>query len=49
MVDAYAWNNIAAANGHASAKKNKPFLAKSQIDQLQKALPNCKIGSNPKK
>ena len=26
-----------------------PALTKAQIDQLQKALPNCKINSNPKK
>ena len=26
-----------------------PALSKAQIDQLQKALPNCKINSNPKK
>ena len=26
-----------------------PDLTKAQIDQLQKALPNCKIYSNPKK
>jgi len=28
---------------------NNPDLTKAQIDQLQKALPNCKISSNPKK
>ena len=28
---------------------NNPALTKAQIDQLQKALPNCEIGSNPKK
>jgi len=26
-----------------------PALTKAQIDQLQKALPKCKIYSNPKK
>ena len=29
--------------------KNNPDLTKAQIDQLQKALPNCKIYSNPTK
>ena len=28
---------------------NNPDLTKAQIDELQKALPNCKIISNPKK
>lgn len=28
---------------------NNPNLTKAQIDELQKALPNCKIISNPKK
>jgi Leucine-rich repeat (LRR) protein len=28
---------------------NNPDLTKAQIDELQKALPNCKISSNPKK
>ena len=28
---------------------NNPDLTKAQIDQLQKALPNCKISSNPTK
>ncbi len=28
---------------------NNPDLTKAQIDQLQKALPNCQIFSNPKK
>ena len=28
---------------------NNPVLTKAQIDQLQKALPKCKIRSNPKK
>ena len=28
---------------------NNPDLTKAQIDQLQKALPKCKIFSNPKK
>ena len=26
-----------------------PALTKAQIDELQKALPNCYIGSNPTK
>ena len=29
--------------------ENNPDLTKAQIDELQKALPNCKIISNPKK
>jgi Leucine-rich repeat (LRR) protein len=29
--------------------QGNPDLAKAQIDELQKALPNCKIGSNPTK
>ncbi len=29
--------------------KDNPSLAKAQIDQLQKALPKCKIDSNAKK
>ena len=29
--------------------KNNPDLTKAQIDQLQKALPKCKIESNPTK
>jgi len=29
--------------------RNNPALTKAQIDQLKKALPNCKIISNPKK
>ena len=29
--------------------QNNPALTKAQIDQLQKALPNCKIYSNPTK
>ena len=29
--------------------KDNPDLTKAQIDQLQKALPKCKITSNPKK
>jgi hypothetical protein len=28
---------------------NNPALTKAQIDQLQKALPNCKITHNAKK
>ena len=28
---------------------DNPDLAKAQIDQLQKALPKCKIDSNAKK
>ena len=28
---------------------NNPDLTKAQIDQLQKALPNCKISSDPTK
>ena len=28
---------------------DNPDLTKAQIDQLQKALPKCKIYSNPKK
>ena len=28
---------------------NNPDLTKAQIDQLQKALPKCKIGHNTKK
>jgi hypothetical protein len=28
---------------------NNPDLTKAQIDELQKALPNCKIQSNPTK
>ena len=29
--------------------QNNPDLTKAQIDQLQKALPKCKIISNPTK
>jgi len=29
--------------------RNNPDLTKDQIDQLQKALPKCKIVSNPTK
>ena len=29
--------------------QNNPDLTKAQIDQLQRALPKCKIWSNPKK
>ena len=29
--------------------KDNPDLTKAQIDELQKALPNCKIRSNPTK
>ena len=29
--------------------QENPDLTKAQIDELQKALPNCKIISNPKK
>jgi len=29
--------------------QNNPDLTKAQIDQLQKALPKCKISSNPTK
>ncbi|MDG2214528.1 MAG: hypothetical protein P8M70_11900 [Verrucomicrobiota bacterium] len=29
--------------------ENNPDLAKAQIDELKKALPNCRIYSNPKK
>jgi len=29
--------------------ENNPDLTKAQIDELQKALPNCQIISNPKK
>ena len=29
--------------------RGNPDLTKAQIDQLQKALPNCKISSNPTK
>jgi hypothetical protein len=28
---------------------NNPALTKAQIAELQKALPKCSIGSNPKK
>ena len=28
---------------------NNPDLTKAQIDELRKALPKCKIKSNPKK
>jgi hypothetical protein len=28
---------------------NNPDLTKAQIDELQKALPNCRIYSNPTK
>jgi Leucine-rich repeat (LRR) protein len=29
--------------------KDNPDLTKAQIDELQKALPRCKITSNPEK
>ena len=29
--------------------RNNPALTKAQIDELQKALPNCEIRSNPTK
>jgi hypothetical protein len=29
--------------------QHNPDLSKAQIDELQKALPKCKIYSNPKK
>ena len=29
--------------------KDNPALTKAQIDQLQKALPKCRISSNPTK
>ena len=29
--------------------EDNPDLTKAQIDQLQKALPKCKIYSNPKR
>ena len=32
-----------------AAKKLTGELTKAQISELQKALPKCKIGSNPKK
>ena len=50
-LTAYAWWNIAAGNGNASAKKNKPILAKKltpgQIAEAQE-LSNEMVKKNPK-
>ena len=50
-VTAYAWWNIAAANGNANAKKVKPILAKQMTaDQIAKAEELVKemLKKNPK-
>ena len=50
-VDAYAWYNIAAANGEAYAKKNKGIIAKKMTpDQIAKAeeLSKEMVKKNPK-
>ena len=37
-VTSYAWTDIAAANGYANAKKNKPIIAKKMTpEQIAKA------------
>ena len=37
-VTSYAWTDIAAANGYANAKKNKPIIAKEMTpEQIAKA------------
>ena len=50
-VTAYAWYNIAAANGHAGAKKNKGIVAeKMTADDISKAqeLSREMVKKNPK-
>ena len=49
-------NQLTSVNGLENLTKltildlhNNPDLTKAQIDELQKALPNCKIHSNPTK
>ena len=47
LTDVKGLENLTKLNGlHLS---NNPDLTKAQIAELQKALPNCYIGSNPKK
>ena len=47
LTDVKGLENLTKLNGlHLS---NNPALTKAQIDELKKALPNCYIGSNPKK
>ena len=50
-VTSYAWTDIAAANGYANAKKNKPIIAKKMTsEQIAKAEALAKemIAKNPK-
>ena len=43
-------NQLTSAKGlEKLSLENNPALTKAQIDELQKALPNCKISSNPTK
>ena len=47
----YAWTDIAAANGYANAKKNKPIIAKGMtFEQIAKAKELVKelVLKNPK-
>ena len=51
-VTSYAWTDIAAANGYANAKKNKPIIAKGMTpEQIAKAkelvLKNPKLITKP--
>ena len=50
-VTSYAWTDIAAANGYANAKKNKPIIAKGMThEQIAKAKELVKelVIKNPK-
>ena len=50
-VTSYAWTDIAAANGYANAKKNKPIIAKEMTpEQIAKAkeLGKEMVIKNPK-
>ena len=50
-VTSYAWWNIAAANGHAGAKKTKPIVVKNMTpEQIAKAQELAKemVKKNPK-
>ena len=49
-------NKLTSVNGLEKLTKlpvlvldNNPDLTKAQVDELKKALPKCKIRSNPKK
>ena len=47
LTDVKGLENLTKLGGlHLS---NNPALTKAQIDELKKALPKCKIASNPKK